>query len=120
LLAPGDQSHAKAREVFDRLASMEAALATTSYVLVETYSLVTRRLGLEAARGVHEKISPLLDVLWVAGDLHDRGLERFFRRGSRSFSLVDAVSFEVLNDHPADAVFVFDRHFEDEGFRVLE
>ncbi len=106
--------------MFDRVAAAEYPLTTTSYVLVETYALVTRRLGLKAARAVREKIAPLLDVVWVAESLHERGLDRFIQRGSRSFSLVDAVSFEFLSDHPADAVFAFDRDFEHEGFRVLE
>ena len=105
MLSSADRSHAQARVVFNRLAATENALTTTSYVLVETYALVTRRLGLEAARAVREKIAPLLDVLWVAESLHERGLDRFIHRGSRSFSLVDAVSFEVLTDQPAHAVF---------------
>ena len=65
---------------------------------------------------MREKIGPLLDVFWIAESLHERGLDRFIRRGSRAFSLVDAISFEVLNDHPADAVFAFDSDFDDEGF----
>jgi len=33
---------------------------------------------------------------------------------------VDAVSFETMRAFEMDEVFAFDRHFADEGFRLLE
>jgi hypothetical protein len=51
--------------------------------------------------------------------VHDalaRWLDRF---ADQPFSLVDAVSFEVMRREKIDLAFAFDRHFEVAGFRLL-
>ena len=46
LLEAKDQNHASAERAFATLRSRRASLASTSFVLAETYALVGRRLGL--------------------------------------------------------------------------
>jgi predicted nucleic acid-binding protein len=99
------------------LAAREAVLLTTSYVLVETYALLGRRLGIEAVRGFREQFAPLLEVIWVDQDLHNRALDTLLQRNSRQLSLVDVTSFLVIGEQQIEEVFAFDRHFENEGFR---
>jgi predicted nucleic acid-binding protein len=115
-LSPTDAHHSRARAAFERLRTAEATLLTTSYVLVETYALVDRRLGREAARRFREDFAPLFDVVWVDAGLHERGLDVLFR-SPRSISLVDAVSFVVCNQRGIDTAWAFDQHFEDEGLK---
>ena len=117
LLVATDEAHPAAKMVFARLAAREAALLTTSYVLVETYALLGRRLGIEAVRGFREQFAPLLEVIWVDQDLHNRALDMLLQRGSRQLSLVDVTSFLVIGEQQIEEVFAFDRHFENEGFR---
>ena len=83
LLVATDEAHPAAKLAFARLAAREAALLTTSYVLVETYALLGRRLGIEAVRGFREQFAPLLEVIWVDQDLHNRALDTLLQRGSR-------------------------------------
>ncbi len=117
LLVATDEAHPAAKMAFARLAAREAALLTTSYVLVETYALLGRRLGMEAVRGFREQFAPLLEVIWVDQDLHNRALDTLLQRGSRQLSLVDVTSFLVIGEQQIEEVFAFDRHFENEGFR---
>ncbi len=117
-LSKTDTAHARALKSFDRLRAEGAALMTSSYVLVETYALLDRRLGKEAARRFREEFSPLLEVVWVHQDLHDRAMEVYLE-GARSASLVDAVSFIVIRDLDAEKVWAIDHHFDEEGFDVL-
>jgi uncharacterized protein len=113
-----DSSHERALKTFDALRSSSASLVTTSYVLVETYALLHRRLGKVAARRFREEFSPILEVIWVNQALHERALELFL--GSpRSISLVDAASFVSIRDLGVEKVWAIDRHFDDEGFDVL-
>ncbi|HET9766089.1 MAG TPA: PIN domain-containing protein, partial [Thermoanaerobaculia bacterium] len=51
LLVVNDVAHEPARAAFERLRNRDAALLT-SYVLVELYSLVARRIGLAAVAQV--------------------------------------------------------------------
>lgn len=120
LLVPTDAAHARAKGAFDRLAQREEALVTTSYTLVETYALLTRRLGLAAVEAFRADFSPLLEVVWVDAALHEEGLDLLLQRGSRALSLVDAISFLVIRRQKIARAWAYDRHFEQEGFDLAE
>jgi len=115
LLVPTDRAHGRASRVFDRLRARDAALITTSYNLVETYALLERRFGRDATAAFRSDFAPLLEVVWVDEDLHERGLDLMLQRPA-GLSLVDAVSFIIIRDRKLDEVFAFDRYFELEGF----
>ena len=118
LLVPSDQAHLKAVGIFDRLRVSEAVLVTTSYVLVETYSLLATRVGRDGVKAFRYGFVPLFDVVWVDNDLHERGLDLMMTK-ARGVSLVDSVSFVCIRDEKLDRVFAFDRHFDQEGFLML-
>ena len=116
LLVPSDNAHALAKAAFTRLSSRQAPLLTTSYVLVETYALLGRRLGIDAVRAFRTDFAPLLRVVWVAETLHERALDELLKRTSRTLSLVDVTSFLIMRDRNIDEAFAYDRHFDREGF----
>ena len=120
LLNPSDESHEPARRVFEKLQTRDAALLTTSFVLVEVYALLGRRMGLAAVEAFRSDFAPLLEVVWVGADMHEAGLDLLLERRVRDLSLVDAVSFLVMRQRRLDEVFAFDRHFRDEGFTLLK
>ncbi|MEN8163773.1 MAG: hypothetical protein ABFS37_06570, partial [Acidobacteriota bacterium] len=113
-----DKAHHTAAKVFERLRFQEAALVTTSYVLVETYELLGNRVGREAVEAFRAGFAPLLDVVWVDRELHERGLDTMVAM-ARGVRLVDAVSFVCIRGEKIDEVFAFDPHFEQEGFVTL-
>jgi predicted nucleic acid-binding protein len=119
LLVVTDAFHPQARGAFADLRASNARLLTTSYVLVESYALLQRRVGVEAVAAFRERFAPLLEVVWVGATLHEQGLDDLGRRGSTTVSLVDAVSFAAMREAGADTAFAFDAHFADEGFAVL-
>ncbi|MBI4613918.1 MAG: hypothetical protein HY720_09945 [Planctomycetes bacterium] len=102
---PSDVSHRRACRTFARLRSAEAALFSTSYVLVETYSLIDRRLGRRALVDFRSSFAPLVDVIWVDERLHERGLDLLQEKASSGWSLVDAVSYAALPALEIDEVF---------------
>jgi uncharacterized protein len=119
LLNPKEEEHARARRVFDTLRRSQASLVTTSYVLVETYALLGRRMGLGAVRACRSEMVPLFEVAWIEESLHEEALDLLFAQSKRRLSLVDAASFVVMRRLRLDQVFAFDPHFEEEGFTVL-
>jgi len=114
LMVGSDRAHGKAVKLFERLRGRRAELVTTSYVLVETYALLDRRLGRDAVSDFRSSFAPLLRVIWVDSALHERGLDRL-EKSSHSLSLVDAVSFEAIRENRILEAFAFDRHFDREG-----
>lgn len=119
LLNPKDDNHARAKRAFATLGARQASLVSTSYVLVETYALVGRRLGLDAVRSFRADFAPLIDVVWVDEALHEAGLDLLLERGQRLLSLVDAVSFVTMRQRSVTEAFAFDPHFKDEGFWLI-
>jgi len=119
LLSTTDDNHARAKRAFANLRTRQALLVSTSYVLVETYALVGRRLGLDAVRSFRADFAPLIDVVWVDEALHNAGIDLLFDRRKRLLSLVDAVSFIVMRRRSVAEAFAIDLHFDQEGFSLV-
>lgn len=119
LLNAADENHDRARHAFASLGARQRPLVSTSFVLVETYALLGRRLGLEAVRSFRADVEPLLDVVWVDDALHNAGLDLLLERRRRLLSLVDAVSFVAMRRRLLEEAFAFDPDFEREGFSLV-
>ena len=118
LLIESDESHETAGSIFNGFRQLDVKLVTSSYVLVECYALLGRRVGAAAVKGFREKMQPLLDIVWVDEELHEMGLDLLESKKRRKLSLVDAVSFVAMRKHSISAAFTFDKHFAQEGFVV--
>ncbi len=119
LLNGADENHVRAERAFVTLRGRQTSLVSTSFVLVETYALAGRRLGLDAVRSFRADLAPLIDVIWVNGALHEAGLDLLLERRRRQLSLVDAVSFVAMRQRGMAEAFAFDPHFEQEGFSLV-
>lgn len=119
LLVHTEQSHRAVAGTFRELLDGGRVLVTTNYVLVETSALLQHRLGLAPAHDFADRIVPLLHVHWVDMDLHHRAVARLFRADRRHLSLVDCVSFELMEREGIREAFALDRHFEEEGLKLL-
>jgi len=118
LLVQNDFMHTRARENFGYFAEKNAQLVTSSFVLVETTALLQRRVGLASVHDFNSKIFPLLEVIWVDDKWYTRAMQRLFAQNSKNVSLVDCLSFEVMESLEIDCAFAFDRHFEANGFTI--
>jgi predicted nucleic acid-binding protein len=119
LLISSDTAYARARRSFDKLAAEQAPLITSSYVLVETYALLGRRVGLAAVRQFREAMAPLIETVWVDQRLHEQGLDMLLQRGRRRLSLVDAVSLVIIRDRSLKRAFAYDDDFAKAGLEMV-
>ncbi|MDI3280730.1 MAG: PIN domain-containing protein [Bacillota bacterium] len=119
VLDAADEYHLLAKEVWTALLTSGATLVASNYVLVETYALLQRRLGMEAVQVFHADIVPLLKVEWVSEAVHLCGAHALVTANRRSLSLVDCVSFEVMRRLGIKEVFTFDQDFAEQGFHCL-
>jgi uncharacterized protein len=113
-----DPNHGRALEAIERLTTTED-LVTHEYVVVETISLVQRRLGMEPLRRFIDDLLPIAEIAWVDPAMHAEAREALLASGSRSVSLVDRVSFLLMRRRGIDRAFAFDDAFAREGFRPL-
>ncbi|MEI6670074.1 MAG: PIN domain-containing protein [Acidobacteriota bacterium] len=116
LLDADEARHEEARQIWTRLLDTDVPITSSNYVLVETYALAQRRLGTAAVRVLADQLLPVVDIEWVARDLHEKAVSALISANRRELSLVDATSFEVMRQRGIDVAFAFDRHFEEAGF----
>ena len=118
LLVRDDVMHVSAKNSFAHFAQIGAQLLTSSYVLVETVALLQRRIGLAPVHDFNAKIFPLMEILWVDGTWHARATQRLLGEDSRKLSLVDCLSFEIMEAREIKEAFTFDQDFADQGFNI--
>ena len=110
--------HALAKRNFDHFAAHDVQLVASSYVLLETLSLLQRRVGMEAVWDFSRKLMPLLDVVWVDETWQRRALQRLHVERNRVVSLTDCLSFEIMEVREITTAFTFDAHFPERGFEI--
>ena len=116
-----DRFHSAAAELWELLLGGAAnELVTTNYVLVEAIALIQSRLGLSALRSFSTSVLPVLRVVWIDRDTHERAMASLLSQPRRRLSLVDCSSFEVMRNLGIADCFAFDQDFADQGFQLLE
>ena len=120
LLVKNDSKHSKAKESFNRFAQNKALLYSSSFVMVETTALLHRRIGLDAVRDLNTKILPLLEIIWTDKEWYAKAIQRLFLQSHKNISLVDCLSFEIMESLGISLAFSFDKQFEEMGFLVSQ
>ena len=119
-LLDGDEPrHSDVVAAWRSVTDSERILFTSNYVLVETFALVQRRLGLEAVHGFADAFVPLLQPVWVGEELHAAAVASLFTAARRRLSLVDCASFELMRRLGLTDVLALDTDFARQGFNLL-
>ena len=117
-----DQWHQSALDAFNRLGP-DPKLVTTEEVLTEFLAGMSkggeymRQLAVDAVHAIYE--NPSVEVLEQSRQTFFGGLSRYARRLDKAYSLQDCVSMNVMERMGIDEALTNDRHFEQEGFRIL-
>lgn len=119
VLVHNDDMHKKARATFELLVTVKTEFCITSYILLESLSLLQARVGLQAARRFYHDFLPIFTIHWVNAELHDKAFRRLELRGRRDLSLVDCTSFVWMEEAGILHAFAYDEHFSREGFMVF-
>ena len=119
LLDGEEPRHAEVVAAWQTVTDNGRMLFTSNYVLVETFALVQRRLGLEAVRDLADVLVPLLQPVWVNEDLHAAAVASLFTASQRRLSLVDCASFELMRRLGLTDVLALDTDFARQGFNLL-
>ncbi len=120
LLDSDDQYHPQAVALWQKVVADGYQLYTTNYVVIECVALIQRRLGFSALDDFVQHILPSLTIGWVSAETHTTAFEFLLQQRKRDMSLVDCVSFEFMRRFSIDTAFTFDKHFDEQGFRLLD
>lgn len=119
VLNADDRFHDRARARWQKLIEAEQPMFCNNYVLIETIAVLQNRIGMDAVIAFQIDVSPILTILWIDEELHQRAVSALLAARHRRLSLVDCASFESMRRVGLDQVFAFDAHFEEQGFEVL-
>ena len=119
LMDADDDNHEHAEVSWSSWIDQPVLFASSNYVLLETVTLIQRRLGVVAARRFCEDLAPLFHMHWVDRDLHTAAVGALLTAGRCDLSLVDCTSFELMRRLGISNVFAFDRHFTERGFACV-
>jgi len=117
-----DQRHARAIAIAERHLGAGGQFVGTTLILAEFHSHLLYLRGPTEARVAIAALleDPVHEWLPVSRDLEREAVDRWLARFSdQEFSLIDAVSFEVMRRNRLTHAFAFDRHFEIVGFELL-
>ena len=115
LLVPADRRHADAAELWR---SQRGPLRTSNLVAGETWTWLRRRAGHADALQFVTMLrqSPRVSVGLVDSAIDERAWDWLARHDERSYSYVDATSFEIMRRERIAEALAFDGDFSAAGF----
>jgi predicted nucleic acid-binding protein len=113
-----DPNHHTAIRRLRALLEHDELLLTHNYVLVESLALLQARLGVAAAVKLAQDASAFV-IEWVDDDLHAAAVRELAKSRKRHVSLVDHISFLVMQRQKVSLAFAFDPDFQSAGFHLF-
>ena len=114
-----DEFHERAIRTMERLSSGDAPLLTHSYVVLETAAVMQRKIGMQPALDFLTEIEDIATIHWVNQEDHQRAVYRLGQRQRRNLSLVDCISFVLMERYDCTTAFAYDSDFQSEGFQLI-
>jgi len=117
LASESDVNHAAAKRIFDGILASGEPLLTHNYVLVESFALISRRLGWQSAIAFANEARHFA-VEWIDAEAYHAAVMKWIAYQA-SVSLVDQVSFLIMKRLGIGDAFAFDDDFASAGFRLV-
>lgn len=119
LLVETDENHEAARTTAPSLRDQDAGLVTSSFVVLETITLLQSRVGVAAVRIFHRDLLPLLKVAWIDEDLLHRAMSALLASSRRRISITDWSSITLMRERGIVHAFAFDDDLARQGFELV-
>ena len=115
-----DKHHEAAKLALQRLSGQRVTFTVTDYVVAESVTLMSSRLGHARAVAFGDWLlqSPRVRLVRLDADLWNEAWRFFKVYDDKEFSFTDCASFVVMRREKLRDAFTFDRHFEQAGFRL--
>jgi predicted nucleic acid-binding protein len=118
LINQADQLHPQALDLAARYEGRP--LVVTDAVLLEIGNALARSYRQEAVAVIESFLTAdHVEVVGLTPERFARALARYKTHRDKEWSLVDCISFEVMEQRGIRAALAFDRHFIQAGFEAL-
>lgn len=120
-LIAADAHHAQVKTALEHIQQQEGSLTTTSYVVAETATLLSRRYAQSYAchfiTFVHNTEFPVIEVV---GELRQQAENLFITQKTEKISLIDCANAIAVKRFALDSILGFDRFYRRFDIPVLE
>jgi predicted nucleic acid-binding protein len=125
LFHPKEPHHSSATTIYHRTWQQGYKFITTNYVVAELASLLISPLRVSKPRIIEYieglRTSPYVEIIHIDPTLDQQAWKLFSAREDKNWSLVDCVSFVVMQQRGITEALTTDHHFEQAGFiRLLK
>ncbi len=118
LINQKDQYHYQALELSRKYENVP--LLITEAILLEIGNALAKDFKQEAIETIKAfRTSNEVLIVELNAQLFNRGFELYEKYQDKAWSLVDCISFVVMNDHKITDVLTTDDHFKQAGFNIL-
>lgn len=113
-----DRAHERARKFHE---SSKVPYLMTDFVLAESMSLITKRVGKRHAVSFGEALrgSPRFRIEDASVEIRQAAWNEFASRLDKDHDLIDCLSFAMMEAYGVQEVFGFDRRFAQRGFQLV-
>jgi predicted nucleic acid-binding protein len=110
-------NHHNSKTLFEHALQKGHTFLVHNYILLESAALFSRRLGWAVAHTLLSEAASFY-IRWVDEALHHLAVRQWTERSHRKVSLVDQVSFLVMQEAKISQMLAFDNDFVKEGFKI--
>lgn len=115
-----DSTHQKARSLLMRLSDKRIKMYTSSDVVGESLTVISKKMGKVEAVGFLTDVRKMASEIFVDEYLHKEARNYFLKTRSKNISFVDCSSAIVMKRNKIGVIFSFDRDFKKLGVKLLE
>ncbi|MBU2214284.1 PIN domain-containing protein [Patescibacteria group bacterium] len=117
-----DQYHNQAaKKLKSFLKVPDNTLLVTTHILAETVTRVQQKVSKDAAIKVGNMLmqNPRIEIMNPPNSIIEKAWSIFQKYKDQDFSLVDCISFAVMQDLKIKKAFAFDKHFKTMKFEIV-
>lgn len=121
LSASADEHHEHVVLLAGRIKRDRARLVTTRGVLLEIGNSLAKLRYRHAATRLLQALEadPAVEIVPLSEELYRRALHLYAERSDKEWSLVDCLSFVIMQDRKIQDALTTDEHLQQAGFRAL-
>jgi len=113
-----DSTHNEANSLLDKLNSKKAKFYTSSDIIGETLTVISKKLGKPAATDFLSEIHTYAKEIFIDRYLHKESRDLFRRVKSKNISFIDCSSVVAMRRNKIKIIFSFDRDFKKLGVNL--
>ena len=114
-----DPHYDSSQKIIEKLIPQKASLITTNYVLTESDTVISQKVGKDKAISFKESFDPSILIVRVEEELEEAAWQIFKEIKSKNVSFIDCTSFAIMKSYGVREAFAFDEDFKKAGFRLL-